>query len=156
MKLPLDAVRPPPGPRWRDDPYVTYHAEIAHRQGLLTTPNSGVVQQALLLGVEYRERKEEHEQIKGSLEGRFEMDLMLHRPELWEAYRASKSDQAELDDLGVDEIEWKSPESAMEAESVANDFAAIDEAWQAKNPTQRGQALRRYLKSQEMEEIDAS
>jgi hypothetical protein len=90
---------------------VTYHVDLAYARGLLTGPNLGTLQELCLQTYLSRQEIKSLEEKQND----FEMQLLLHRPEMYEKYMEEKKEKEES---GFDHIIWKEPESMEEIELI--------------------------------------
>jgi len=84
---------------------------MAKQRGLLKQPDLNELQERLLMNVLIEEqniqfKKEEEE---------FERELMIHRPDAW---NRMQEEREEANEMGFDEVVWKSPESIEEFEEI--------------------------------------
>jgi len=105
---------------------------MAKTRGLLTGPDLNEVQERILMNTIIDEQVE---QFKKSDE-EFERQLMIHRPEVWTQIQEERE---EAEEMGFDEIVWKSPESMEEFEEIerlvmGNEFEP-DNSESVTNPT---------------------
>jgi len=80
---------------------------MAYKRGLLTQADYNEVQERLLLNIMVQERVDEHKKSEEELEKL----IMIHRPEVWQKMQEEKQ---EAQEMGFDQIVWKSPESIEE------------------------------------------
>ena len=84
---------------------------MAYKRGLLTQPNFNELQERLLVSILVQEQIDEFE----TREDEFEKQLMIHRPEIWQKMQEERD---EANEMGFDEVVWKSPESLEEFEEI--------------------------------------
>lgn len=107
----------PPGPRWRMDPYVMYHADMLYERGMLYGDELNTLQSALLASVLVRKREREQERRLAQFEER----LFIADPARFKEYNDYKKRQEAPDwEKGV---EWRTPESLEEARAISAAFA---------------------------------
>ena len=97
---------------------------MAKQRGLLHQPDLNELQERLLMNVLIEEqniqfRKDEEE---------FERELMIHRPDAW---NRMQEEREEANEMGFDEVVWKSPETIEEFEEIeklimGTDFIPVD------------------------------
>lgn len=105
----------PPGPRWRLDSYVGYHADMLHERGLYQG-DLNEVQRALLAAFVVRRNERRIEEREADME----QQLFLHRPEVWRQIQEDK--KAKKNDWET-QVQWKSPSTLEEAQEVSAMFA---------------------------------
>lgn len=108
---PVEAVTPT---RYLDDPYVTFHADMAFEQGLLRKGKDlNPVQWAMVMSVIARRERRRNERDEMMLLA----NMALLRPDAYEHYvRRKKVEEMEEEELGVPEsdIEWRAPRNMEE------------------------------------------
>lgn len=108
----------PPGPRWKMDPYVMYHADMLYERGMLKGDELNSVQIALLSSVIVRKRERERQ--RRLVE--FEEALFVSDPARYKAYEEYKKRQ-EAHAEWEEGVEWRTPQSLEEARAISAAFA---------------------------------
>lgn len=91
---------------------------MAYERGLLSGRDLNKVQEEILVVYLLHKQRRETE----LEETRFEHQLLIHRPEVYKEYMASKEAKLE-ENLGYDEIQWMAPEDAAEARELLDTIA---------------------------------
>ena len=84
---------------------------MAYKRGLLTQTNFNELQERLLVSVLVQEQMDKFE----DNENEFEKQLMIHRPDVW---HKMQEEREEANEMGFDEVVWRSPESLEEFEEI--------------------------------------
>lgn len=95
-----------------NDSYVEEHTESAYQRGLFTGNDISDVQ-SVLLKVAVLSEESKQQKIRNES---YEWEWMLHDNE---SYRAYKEQKEELNDMGLDHIEYIQPSSVEEADQMA-------------------------------------
>jgi len=98
--------------RWLYNQYVRYHADMAYELGLFKGVDISPLQESLLASTKIRETHDEAE----ARDANFEQQFWLHNPE---GFHKWKKQQEEDRLLGIDGIEWKTPQSLEEASEIS-------------------------------------
>ena len=105
---------------------------MAHRRGLLEQPNFNELQERLLMQIMIEEKVDKFD----SEEANFEKQLLIHRPEVWQKIQEERE---EAEEMGLDEIVWKSPESIDEYEEIEKILRIQDEQMSKQYQLEEGQ-----------------
>jgi len=93
---------------------------MAYERGLLNQTDVNELQQGLLMSILVEEKVQEFKKE----EHKFEKQIMLHRPEVWQKMQEEKE---EAQEMGFDEIVWKTPESLEEFQEIEKLFGNAEQ-----------------------------
>jgi len=98
---------------------------MAYERGLLTQLDVNEIQERLLMCVLIEKQLDEFKKSEDD----FDRQLMIHRPDVWNKIQEERE---EAQEMGFDEIVWKSPDSLEEFEEIeklimGTDFIPVDD-----------------------------
>jgi len=96
---------------------------MAYERGLFNKPDLNDLQERLLSMTIVQNKLEEFKKT----EDEFERLLMIHRPEVWQKIQEERE---EAEEMGFDEIVWRSPESIEEFEEIEKTLREFEESHQ--------------------------
>jgi hypothetical protein len=105
--------------------------------GVFTRPNLNYLQERILASVMIRKRKNENE----LEEARFERDLFISNPEMYQGYMKNKQDNSENEG-----IVWSAPETMEEARALDKLFAEAAEKTKKQQNKEEAAANAEFVK----------
>lgn len=114
-RLSVGVYEPPV--RYKDDPYVRYHARLGYKQGIFRGSSLNEVQKSLLISALIQEQEEEAEIERA----RMLHQMLITNPEMYKAYREKEEQEKAAQMLEKSGIEWRTPSTPEEVMEMLAD-----------------------------------